>query len=372
MIYVDNAATTRMDDNVFEVMRPFFTDFYGNPSQPYSFSRTEKNAIKEAREKIAGCINASPEEILFTSGGTESDNWVIRSVLDGSRRSVLTSEFEHHAILNPCKYIEKKGVAVKRIAPTHEGFITEDNLNASIDNSVGLVSVMFVNNEIGTIQPIKALCEIAHEHGALFHTDAVQAVGHIAIDVKELGIDMLSASAHKFNGPKGVGFLYLRGGLYIPALIDGGGQEYGKRAGTENTPGIVGMSIALENNNKILEENQRKIKHLETIIEDGLKEHQISYIRNGGNQKAPGIMSLSFPGFSGEVLFHRMDLKGIAISTGSACTGQSTETSHVLKAIGLDEEVSRGTIRISLGKNNTEAEAKEIVKTLCGILMGCE
>lgn len=369
MIYADNAATTRLDIGAFEAMKPFLLDEYGNVSQPYSFSRSPKKALKKARSTIAECINAQPDEIFFTSGGTESDNWAIKgsAFADSCKRATLTSAFEHHAILHSCAAIEHLGYPVAYLLPTTDGVIAPEALSSVISNTTRLVSIMFANNEIGSIQPIGELCSIAHAHGALFHTDAVQAVGHVKIDVQELGVDMLSASAHKFNGPKGIGFLYIRKGTSITPYADGGAQEFGMRAGTENVASIVGMAVALKKNVDSISENERHIRALEQMLVSELVDTQIDFIRNGTNQ-VPGNISLSFRNQDGERLLHRLDLMGICISTGSACDGNNTQVSHSLKAIGLNDTYAKGTIRISFGKNNTEDEVKLIANALTGII----
>lgn len=369
-IYADNAATTHLDEVALEAMKPFLVDIYGNASQPYAFAREPKAAIKEARGIIAHCIGADPEEIYFTSGGTESDNWVIKSsaLNDPQKRATITSAFEHHAVLHSCAAIERLGYPVAYVRPTDEGYITPESLAKYITDSTRLVSGMFANNEIGSIQPIRELCRVAHAHGALFHTDAVQAVGHIDINVHELGVDFLSASAHKFNGPKGVGFLYIRKGVELPPLIDGGAQENGHRAGTENVASIVGMATALKGNCDKLLDNQKHLCDLEKCLMTQLDSVGVLYTRNGGDNRLPGIISLSFPGKDGEAILHRMDLMGISISTGSACDSKNTEISHVLKAIRLDEQLARGTIRISFGKNNTIEDANALAVALLKIL----
>ena len=367
IIYADNAATTKLDIEAFEAMKPFLLDDYSNASQPYSFSRGAKKALKEARQTIAACINADPDEIFFTSGGSESDNWAIKGVAyNGAQGAIITSEIEHHAVLRACEEVERNGIAVAYVKPNSEGVICTETLQNYITDNTKMVSIMFVNNEIGTIEPIKELAEIAHKHGAVFHTDAVQAVGHIHIDVKELGIDMLSASAHKFNGPKGIGFLYIKKGTIIKSLINGGAQEFGYRAGTENIASIVGMAKALEINCKKIAENSAHIDKLEELLIVGLK--GIKFNRNGSSNHVKGIMSLSFLDKEGETLMHRLDLKGIMVSTGAACNSVQTEISHVLKSIGAEERLAKGTIRISLGKYNTENEVDFIVKELINIL----
>ena len=372
LIYADNAATTRLDISAFEAMKPFLIDEYGNASQSYAFARKPKKALQDARETIASCIGAAPEEIFFTSGGTESDNWAIKgsALLNARKHATIASAFEHHAVLHPCEVIERCGYPVAYMWPTREGYVTTEVLKEYITSQTFLTSVMFANNEIGTVQPIKELCAIAHENGSLFHTDAVQAIGHIPVDVHDLGVDMLSASAHKFNGPKGVGFLYIRKGLKIMSYSDGGAQESGLRAGTENVAGIVGMAVALKNNCDALEENARYVAKLESKLLDMLDTSSIEYTRNGGKSRLPGLLSLSFPGADGEAILHRLDLTGICISTGSACNSKSTEISHVLHAIRLEDSYAKGTIRISLGKANTEEDVEAIFKALAKIFRG--
>lgn len=369
MIYADNAATTKLDIDAFEAMKPYLLDNYANASQPYSFSRTVKKALKEARQTIASCINAEPEEIFFTSCGSESDNWAIKGIAyNGQQGALITSEIEHHAVLKACADVEKNGIPVVYIKPNDKGVISSEVLSGYITENAKLVSIMYVNNEIGTIEPIKELCKIAHENGALFHTDAVQAVGHIRVDVKELGVDMLSASAHKFNGPKGVGFLYIKKGTDIKPFINGGAQEFGFRAGTENVASIVGMAIALKNNCSRIQDNNEHLEKLEDFLISKLK--GLDFSRNGSDNHAKGIISLSFPNKEGEAILHRLDLMGIMVSTGSACDSVNTQISHVLRAINLDESLARGTIRISLSKNNTIEEIIEIAKALRKVIVG--
>lgn len=371
IVYADNAATTIMDVDAFEAMRLYLLQEYGNASQPYSFARQPKKAIQEARETVASCIGALPEEIFFTSGGTESDNWAIKGTAfrNYDHRATITSAFEHHAVLHACKAIERLGCPVVYMWPDSKGYISPEMLERYITDETLLVSVMFANNEIGSIQPIKELCDIAHAHGALFHTDAVQAVGHIDIDVNDLGVDMLSASAHKFNGAKGVGFLYIRKGTPITVYADGGAQEHGLRAGTENVAGIVSLAAALRKNVENLKANREHIMGLQKMLLDSLNESGIHYTRNGGDHTLPGIISLSFDGKDGEAILHRMDLMGICISTGSACDSKNTEISHVLQALCMPESLAKGTIRISLGKNNTEEDVNAIVEALKKILL---
>ena len=370
-IYADNAATTKLDPEAFEAMKPWLLEEYGNASQPYSFARKPKKALAEARATIAACINALPEEIFFTSGGTESDNWAIKgsAFSDLEHRATITSAFEHHAVLRSCAAIERLGYPVAYLSPTSEGQITPENLESVITDNTRLVSIMFANNEIGSIQPIKELCAVAHAHGALFHTDAVQAVGHVQIDVQELGVDMLSASAHKFNGPKGIGFLYIRKGVELSAYENGGLQESGRRAGTENVAAIVGMATALKINCDQLEQNQTHILDLENQLLQGLSNSGLKNTRNGGSYTLPGLINLSFPNKDGEAILHRLDLKGISISTGAACDSIKTQISHVLESIGLQKKASKGTIRISIGKYNTEADIMAIISELENVLL---
>ena len=369
-IYADNAATTEIDTDAFEAMKPFLLQEYGNPSQPYSFARKPKKTIEEARQIIASCIGAQTDEIYFTSGGTESDNWVIKGNIfeEEKDKCIITSKIEHHAILHACSSVEKMGYPVIYMAPDSKGYIKTDTLKSTINHKTKLVSVMLANNEIGTIQPIKELCTEAHKYNALFHTDAVQAVGHINIDVNELGIDFLSASAHKFNGTKGTGFLYIRKGSSILPFTDGGSQEFGLRGGTENVAGIICMATALKKNCSQLEENQNHIRKMENELLSTLTSSGLKFNKNGGDNSLPGLLSLSFAGYDGEAILHRMDLMGIAISTGSACNSKNTEISHVLQAIKLDESLAKGTIRISLGKNNTEEDVKIIATALLKII----
>ena len=366
-VYADNAATTRLSNKAFECMLPYLQNEYGNASQLYSFARLPKKALKEARQVIANCIGAQPSEIFFTSCGTESDNWVINGAVQ-QHLPIVTSSIEHHAILRPCESAKRCGCSVSLLPVTKEGIVLSSSVKEVVHSSCGLLSVMYANNEIGTIQPIKELATIAHENGWLMHTDAVQAIGHTRINVRELGVDMLSASAHKFNGPKGIGFLYIKEGVNWPALIKGGTQENGLRAGTENVASIVGMATALEENVISICENESHLAHLEEILISNLSRSGIAFYRNGAENHIKGNVSLSFPNRSGESIMHRLDLKGICVSTGSACDSKETQISHVLKAIGLEEMLAKGTIRISLSKYNTEQDMIKIVRVLVGIL----
>lgn len=369
VIYADNAATTKLDRDAFEAMKPFLFENYGNVSQPYSFVRVAKKALKEARIVIAQCIGSSPDEIFFTSGGTESDNWAIKGLLDDSEKSlILTSNIEHHAVLNACVTAERMNNTVRYLAVDKSGVLQPDTLANNIEKHTKLVSVMLVNNEIGTIEPIKELAKIAHENGAYFHTDAVQALGHIKVNVNDLGVDMLSASAHKFNGPKGIGFLYIKKGTKLKSIIDGGKQEFGLRAGTENIASIVAMATALQKNCEQIESTKKRLLEMEEIFIETMNKSKIDYIRNGYSNHASGIINISIKNASGEMLLHRLDLKGICISTGSACDSTNMQVSHVIKAISVPTEYANGTIRISLGKENNVDEVLEIANSLADVL----
>jgi cysteine desulfurase len=368
LIYADHAATTALDPEAFEAMKPYLLSEFGNASQPYAFARSARTALKQARETIATCINASPNEIYFTSCGTESDNWVIKrgAYLGGHGKTVVTSAIEHHAILNSCASIEREGYTVSYLPVSRKGTVSLDALQSALMGQVGLVSVMMANNEIGTIQPINKVAELAHQSGALVHTDAVQAVGHVPVDVKALGVDLLSASAHKFNGPKGIGSLYMKEGTRLSSFVDGGAQEGGLRAGTENVASIVAMATALQKNCERMKTATDHLLKLEEIIMSSLHDDpSIDFCRNGDEENhIPGNLSLSFCGLEGETLLHRLDFMNICVSTGSACDSENTQISHVLKAIQADESYAKGTIRISLGYENTELEAERIAQAL--------
>ena len=367
-IYADNAATTRLDENAFEAMKPYLLNNYGNASQPYTIGNEAHKAIQKSRQIIAECIGANSDEVFFTSCGTESNNWAIKGSIEKNKQ-IATSVIEHHAILNPCSSVERNGIKVSYIPVTNSGLVLTESLNESLSVDTSLVSIMLANNEIGSIQNISELAALSHSHGAYFHTDAVQAVGHIKVDVRELGVDLLSASAHKFNGPKGIGFLYIKEGTPIKQLIDGGSQEHGLRAGTENVASIVGMAVALKANIDNLENNAKHILNLEKRLLNQLYESNIDFIRNGSDKHIPGNISLSFKNHDGEKILHRLDLRKIYISTGSACDSVNTQVSHVIKALGIDESYAKGTIRISLGKYNTVEEidiiAAELINILC-------
>lgn len=367
-VYADNAATTRLSMKAYEAMKPYLLNEYGNASQPYSFARSSKKALKNSREIIARCIGALPEEIYFTSCGTESDNWVICGAAKRNM-SIVTSSIEHHAILRPCEDVQRVNGNVQFLPVSEDGLVSVEDAKRSMQNSCGILSVMFANNEIGTIQPIKNLAKAAHQKGWLFHTDAVQAVGHVPIDVHELGVDMLSASAHKFNGPKGIGFLYIKKGIELPPLINGGMQESGYRAGTENVASVVGMASALEENVRVIGDTNLYLQNLETRLLDGMRHQGLIFKRNGALSHIFGNLSLSFAGQNGETLLHRLDLNGVFVSTGSACDSRRTQVSHVLKAIGLEGSLAKGTIRISLGRYNNTDDVEYLVECLGKIVL---
>lgn len=372
MIYFDNAATTKLDQEVLEAMMPYLKNSYGNPSSIYKLAQENKNAIESARNNIANIFNINPREIYFTSGGTESDNWAIKSIAQAYKskgRHIITSSIEHHAVLNSCKYLESQGFRVTYLKVNKYGLVDPEELKKNICDDTILISIMFANNEIGTIQPIKELAKIAHENNIIFHTDAVQAVGYININIKELDIDAMSVSAHKFYGPKGVGLLYLNKKIKLLSFMHGGNQEFSKRAGTENVPGIIGMAKALELAYKDLEKNNIYIKNLRDNIINGVL-NNISHARLNGDIKnrLPNNINISFEFIEGESLLLLLDSKNIFASSGSACTSGSLDPSHVLLAIGLPHEIAHGSLRITLGKHNTQQEVDIFLKELPGII----
>ena len=373
-IYADNAATTKLDIDAFEAMKPYLLEDYANPSGAYSFSKKAKLALKGARQTIAECINAAPEQIIFTSGGTEGNNHAIKHfTVSSDICHVVTSAIEHHSVLNAC---ENSGFEQFIIPVDKFGMVSLDELEkelgryrhviASCDST--LVTIMTANNEIGTIQHIREISEVAHRHGAIFHTDAVQAVGHIPIDVKSMGIDMLSASAHKFNGPKGIGFLYSKNGL-LQSFHHGGAQEFGMRAGTENVPAIVGMAVALKKNIEEMKHNTEHLHHLTEILLTTVRGADVDFMLNGHpTERLPGNINISFKGRSGEGLMHMLDLKGICVSTGSACDSVNQQVSHVINAIDVPADYREGTIRMTFGKDNSEQDAVDIANALIRII----
>jgi cysteine desulfurase len=367
-IYADNAATTRMSRTAIDAMIPYMENVYGNPSSLYSIGQEAKEALDRAREQVAAVINADPKEILFTSGGSEADNQALRSAAAiGARkgkRHIISSAFEHHAILHTLNRLEKEGFEVT-LLPVHEdGLVVPAELEAAIREDTCLVTIMTANNEIGTIQPVEEIGAICKKHGVLFHTDAVQAVGHLPIDVKKMQIDLLSASAHKFHGPKGVGFLYARKGVALTNLIEGGAQEKGKRAGTENVPGIMSMAAALKEAADHLDENAAHQTGLRDRLIRGLLEIPHSALNGDARRRLPGNANFCFEGIEGESLLLLLDDKGISASSGSACTSGSLDPSHVLLAIGRVHDVAHGSLRLSLGEDITEEEVDYIIQSV--------
>ncbi len=368
LIYLDNAATTKTAPEVVEAMLPYFTEHYGNPSSIYGFAAANKEVITGCREKIAGILGARCEEIYFTAGGSESDNWALIATAEayaGKGKHIITSRIEHHAILHTCEYLEKKGFEITYLDVDEYGVVKLEQLRDAIREDTILISVMFANNEIGTLQPIAEIGQIAHEHGILFHTDAVQAFGQVPIDVDSLHIDMLSASGHKLNGPKGIGFLYIRKGVKIRSFIHGGAQERKRRAGTENVPGIVGIGAAAERAARTMEERTKKEIELRDYMISRI-ESEIPYCRLNGDRtrRLPNNVNFSFRFVEGESLLIMLDMKGICASSGSACTSGSLNPSHVLLAIGLPHEIAHGSLRMTLGEETTREEADYVVDAL--------
>ncbi len=368
MIYLDNAATTKTAPEVVEAMLPYFTERFGNPSTIYGPGTEAKKAVNEARRILADALGAKQEEIYFTAGGSEADNWALKAAADAFRdkgKHIITTKIEHHAILHTCEYLEKQGFEVTYLPVDQDGLVDPEAVRAAIRPDTILISVMLANNEIGTIEPVGQIGEIARENGILFHTDAVQAFGQIPINVDQLHIDMLSASAHKLNGPKGIGMLYIRTGVKIRSLIHGGSQERNRRAGTENVPGIVGFGAAVSRAVRIMEEKIQK----ETALRDYLIERvekEIPYCRLNGHrtQRLPGNANFAFRFIEGESMLIMLDMKGICASSGSACTSGSLDPSHVLLAIGLKHEIAHGSLRITLSEENTREEMDVVVEEL--------
>lgn len=365
-IYFDNAATTSVRDEVFNEMLPYFKEFYGNASSIYEIARNSKKAIEHAREQVANAIGAKADEIYFTAGGSESDNWALKGVADALSEKgnhIITSAIEHHAILHTCQYLETKGFEVTYLPVDEYGKIRIEDLKAAIKPTTILISIMFANNEIGTIQPISEIGEIAKLNNIYFHTDAVQAVGHVKIDVNQMNIDLLSLSGHKLNGPKGIGALYIRKGIKIKPLIHGGAQEKNRRAGTENVPGIVGLGKAIEIAD--VDKSLEKLTYLRDKLINGILS-KIDYARLNGHRtdRLPGNVNISFEFIEGESMLLLLDSKGICASSGSACTSGSLDPSHVLLAIGLPHEKAHGSLRLTLGYFNTEEEVDYIIEVL--------
>ncbi len=372
LIYLDNAATTRTAPEVVEAMLPYFSEAYGNPSSIYSLAGESKKAIDHARDTIAGVLSARPEEIYFTAGGTESDNWALKAAAEfyGKKGNhIITTKIEHHAILHSCQWLEKQGFEVTYLDVDENGVVKLEELKKAIRPTTILISVMFANNEIGTIQPIREIGEIAHENGILFHTDAVQAFGQLPIHVDDFHIDMLSASGHKLNGPKGIGFLYIRKGVKIRSFIHGGAQERKRRAGTENVPGIVGLGKAVERAAETMEERTEKERELrDYLIKRVLSEIPYTRLNGHRNLRLPNNANFSFQFIEGESLLIMLDMEGICASSGSACTSGSLDPSHVLLAIGLPHEIAHGSLRLTLNEEITKEDLDFVVETLKNIV----
>lgn len=374
-VYADNAATTPMSESVFEAMKPFLTEFYGNPSSLYRIGREARRAVTEARMKVARALNAKdPSEIIFTGGGSQADNLAIRGYVKGrsarGKKHIITSKIEHHAVLYTCEALEKEGYPVTYLDVDAQGHVDLEQLKSVITDQTALVTIMAANNEIGTIQNLKAISEIAHAHGAVFHTDAVQAVGHMPLDVQEMGIDMLSLSAHKFRGPKGIGALYVRKGIALEPLVYGGGQERGLASGTENVAGMVGLGQAIEDaTGEHLAEKMGYVKKLTDRLARGIMD-AIPYTHYTGDpvNRLPGTASFVFEAIEGEGLILRLDLAGICGSTGSACSTGSLDPSHVLMAIGLPHEIAHGSLRLTLGEQNTEEDVDYLIENVTKVV----
>ncbi len=367
-IYLDNAATTRTSQAVVDAMMPYFNQYYGNPSSVYSFSNYGKEAMAKARKQIADVLGVNPEEIYFTAGGSEADNWALIATAEAYQdkgKHIITSKIEHHAVLHACQYLEKRGFEVTYLDVDENGTVDLEQLKSAIRPDTILISIMFANNEIGTIQPVKEIGEIAKAHNVLFHTDAVQAFGHIPIQADELNIDMLSASGHKFNGPKGIGFLYIRKGIKTKSFIHGGAQERKRRAGTENLPGIVGIGEAARLAAESLKERQEKEIRMRDYLINRITA-EVPYVRLNGHRinRLPNNVNLSFQFIEGESLLIMLDMAGICGSSGSACTSGSLDPSHVLLAIGLPHEIAHGSLRLTLSEENTMEEMDYVVEKI--------
>ena len=371
-VYADNAATTPVSEKVVEAILPYMTEHFGNPSSLYSIGQTAFGAVQKAREQVAAVLGADAKEIFFTSGGSEADNWAIRGAAalgeKKGKKHIITTKFEHHAVLHTVAALEKQGFTATYLDVYEDGLVRAEDVLKAITDETCLVTIMYANNEIGTVQPIAEIGKICKDKGVLFHTDAVQAVGHIAIDVKEQNIDMLSLSGHKFHATKGVGALYCRKGIRLPNLIEGGAQESGRRAGTENVPGIVGLGVAITEMNENLEENAKKVSALRDRLFEGASKISHSRINGCTKHRLPGNFSMCFEGVEGESLLLMLDMNGISASSGSACTSGSLDPSHVLLAIGLMHEVAHGSLRLSVSENNTVEDVDYILEVLPTII----
>ncbi len=372
-VYVDNAATTAVSEEVLSAMLPFFKEIYGNPSSLYQLGQEAKAPLEAARATVAECLGAKPQEIYFTSCGSESDNWAIKGAARAQRRKqgkthIITSAFEHHAVLHTCQALEKEGFSVTYLPVHQDGMVRVEELEAAITENTALVTIMYANNEIGTIQPIGEIGRVCKEHGVLFHTDAVQAIGNVHIDVKAQNIDMLSLSGHKIHAPKGVGALYIRSGVAIDTFLDGGAQERGRRAGTENVAEIVGLATAMKRATETVDERIARLTPMREKLIDGVLKIERSRLNGSREHRLPGNVSFCFQGVEGESLLLLLDMKGISASSGSACTSGSLDPSHVLLSIGLPHEVAHGSLRISFGDYNTMEDVDYILEVLPTII----
>lgn len=371
-VYADNAATTPVSKKVVEAILPYMTENFGNPSSLYTIGQKANQGVKKARQQVAAALGANENEIFFTSGGSEADNWAIRGAAalgeKKGKKHIITSKIEHHAVLHTCAALEKQGFTVTYLDVYENGIVKPEDVAAAITDETCLVTIMYANNEIGTIQPIAEIGAICKKKGVLFHTDAVQAVGHVKIDVKAENIDMLSLSGHKFHATKGIGALYCRKGIRFPNLIEGGAQESGRRAGTENVPGIVGLGVAIAEMTENIEENEKKVSALRDRLFEGASKISHSRINGDREKRLPGNFSMCFEGVEGESLLLMLDMNGISASSGSACTSGSLDPSHVLLAIGLKHEVAHGSLRLSIGEECTVEDIDYILEVLPPII----
>lgn len=371
-VYADNAATTKLSETALQAMMPYLTDTFGNASSLYSLGQDAHHGVQAARTAVAAVLGADTNEIYFTSGGSEADNWAIKGVAElmakKGKKHIITSAFEHHAVLHTVKKLEEQGFRITYLPVYENGIVKVEDVKNAICEDTALVTIMYANNEIGTIQPVAEIGAVCHEKGVLFHTDAVQAVGHVAIDVKAQNIDLMSMSAHKFHGPKGIGALYCKKGIRLPNLIEGGAQERGRRAGTEAVYAMAGMAAALTEANDALAQNTAKLTALRDRLIDGLLKVESSRLNGDRQNRLPGNVNISFEGVEGESLLLYLDMKGISASSGSACTSGSLDPSHVLLAIGLPHEVAHGSLRLSLCESNTEEEIDYIISCVPEII----
>lgn len=372
IVYMDNASTTKISPEVLDSMMPYLTTVYGNPSSIYSIGRESRKAVENAREQVSKALNCDTNEIYFTSGGSESDNWAIKGIAfanENKGKHIITTNIEHHAVLHTCKYLEKYGFEITYLPVKSNGIIDINDLKKAIRKDTILITVMYANNEIGSIQPIKEIGEIAKEHNIYFHTDAVQAIGNIPINLKDLNIDLLSLSAHKFHGPKGVGVLYIKKGVNISNMIHGGGQEKSMRAGTENVAGIVGLGKAIEMATSDIQKKSEYLIDLRERLIKGIMESIPDTILNGDpTNRLPGNVNVCFKYIEGESILLMLDMKGVCASSGSACTSGSLNPSHVLLAIGLPHEIAHGSLRLTLSEENTQEEIEHVLETLPPII----